>query len=251
MTPEKIRRGEWKKMCQKPLKQRLAYFWDYYKWYAIAAAVLLAVVAVYVGGLLSEAEDSVYGLMLNTCNMLNQQRNEQLAQDMASEFRQELGRSEKELELTLDVSRSYDPDSGYYGNYDTLQLILNYSMGGMLDFVVADEASMLDLAYAGYFRNLKDLFSEQELEQYSGQLLYVDMAVILKENEPMEAGGSDYPDPRKPEDMEEPVPVFVDVSASDKIGRLYGEGKNVFFAMVGNDSRGYAHAFLNDLLGQK
>lgn len=251
MTPEKIRRGEWKKMCQKPLKQRLAYFWDYYKWYAIAAAVLLAVVAVYVGGLLSEAEDSVYGLMLNNCNMLNQQRNEQLAQDMASEFRLELGRSEKELELTLDVSRSYDPDSGYYGNYDTLQLILNYSMGGMLDFVVADEASMLDLAYAGYFRNLKDLFSEQELEQYSGQLLYVDMAVILKENESMEAGGSDYPDPRKPEDMEEPVPVFVDVSASDKIGQLYSEEKNVFFAIVGNDSRGYAHAFLNDLLGQK
>ncbi len=251
MTPEKIRRGEWKKMCQKPLKQRLAYFWDYYKWYAIAAAVLLAVVAVYVGGLLSEPEDSVYGLMLNNCNMLNQQRNEQLAQDMASEFRQELGRSEKELELTLDVSHSYDPDSGYYGNYDTLQLILNYSMGGMLDFVVADEASMLDLAYAGYFRNLKDLFSEQELEQYSGQLLYVDMAVILKENGSMEAGGSDYPDPRKQEDMEEPVPVFVDVSASDKIGQLYSEGKNVFFAIVGNDSRGYAHAFLNDLLGQK
>lgn len=251
MTPEKIRRGEWKKMCQKPLKQRLAYFWDYYKWYAIAGAVLLAVVVVYVGGLLSEAEDSAYGLMLNTCNMLNQQRNEQLAQDMASEFRQELGRSEKELELTLDVSRSYDPDSGYYGNYDTLQLILNYSMGGMLDFVVADEASMLDLAYAGYFRNLKDLFSEQELEQYSGQLLYVDMAVILKENESMEAGGSDYPDPRKPEDMEEPVPVFVDVSASDKIGQLYSEGKNVFFAIVGNDSRGHAYAFLNYLLGQK
>lgn len=251
MTPEKIRRGEWKKMCQKPLKQRLAYFWDYYKWYAIAAAVLLAVVAVYVGGLLSEAEDSVYGLMLNTCNMLNQQRNEQLAQDMASEFRQELGRSEKELELTLDVSHSYDPDNGYYGNYDTLQLILNYSMGGMLDFVVADEASMLDLAYAGYFRNLKDLFSEQELEQYSGQLLYVDMAVILKENESMEAGGPDYPDPRKPEDMEEPVPVFVDVSASDKIGQLYSEGKNVFFAIVGNDSRGHAYAFLNYLLGQK
>lgn len=251
MTPEKIRRGEWKKMCQKPLKQRLAYFWDYYKWYAIVAAVLLAAVAVYVGGLLSEAEDSVYGLMLNNCNILNQQRNEQLAQDMASEFRQELGRSEKELELTLDVSRSYDPDSGYYGNYDTLQLILNYSMGGMLDFVVADEASMLDLAYAGYFRNLKDLFSEQELEQYSGQLLYVDMAVILKENESMEAGGPDYPDPRKPEDMEEPVPVFVDVSASDKIGQLYSEGKNVFFAIVGNDSRGHAYAFLNYLLGQK
>ena len=251
MTPEKIRRGEWKKMCRKPLKQRLTYFWDYYKWYAIVAAVLLAAVAVYVGGLLSEAEDSVYGLMLNNCNILNQQRNEQLAQDMASEFRQELGRSEKELELTLDVSHSYDPDNGYYGNYDTLQLILNYSMGGMLDFVVADEASMLDLAYAGYFRNLKDLFPEKELEQYSGQLLYVDMAVILKENESMEAGGSDYPDPRKPEDMEEPVPVFVDVSASDKIGRLYGDGKNVFFAMVGNDSRGYAHAFLNDLLGQK
>lgn len=249
MTPEKIRRGEWKKMCQKPLKQRLAYFWDYYKWYAIVAAVLLAAVAVYVGGLLSEAEDSVYGLMLNNCNILNQQRNEQLAQDMASEFRQELGRSEKELELTLDVSHSYDPDNGYYGNYDTLQLILNYSMGGMLDFVVADEASMLDLAYAGYFRNLKDLFSEKELEQYSGQLLYVDMAVILKENESMEAGGSDYPDPRKPEDMEEPVPVFVDVSASDKIGRLYREGKNVFFAMVSKDSRGYAHAFLNYLLG--
>ena len=89
------------------------------------------------------------------------------------------------------------------------------------------------------------------MEQYSGQLLYVDMAVILKENGSMEAGGSDYPDPRKPEDMEEPVPVFVDVSASDKIGQLYSEGKNVFFAMVGNDSRGYAHAFLNDLLGQK
>lgn len=251
MTPEKIRREEWKKMRHKPLKQRLAYFWDYYKWYTVAVLVILAAVAVYVGGLLSEADDSVYGLMLNNCNILNQQENEQMAQDMAVEFRQELGRTEKELELTLDVSRTYAPDGGYYANYDLLQLILNYSIGGMLDFVIADEASMLDFAYAGYFQNLKDHLSEQELLQHSGQLLYVDMAVVRKENESTEAKRSDYPDPRNPEEMEEPLPVFIDVSASNQIRQLYGEGKNVFFAFVGNDRKGYAHAFLNYLLGYK
>lgn len=249
MTPEKFRREEWKKMHNQPVKQRLIYFWDYYKWYVISAVAIIVVVAVYIGGLMSEADENVYGLMLNNSNILNQQENEQLAQEMIAEFPQSIGRTEKELALILNVSRTYDPDSGYYANYDTLQIMLNYSVGGMLDFVTADETSMIDFAYAGYFQNLEYHLSQQELQQYAGQLLYVDMAVVREVNESIEVERSDYPDPRKPEEMEDPVPVLIDVSASDKIQQLYGEGEKVFYAFGSNDSKGYAHEFLNYLLG--
>lgn len=43
MTPKEASRKAWAEMKQKPFKERLAYFWDYYKWHTLAVLALVIV----------------------------------------------------------------------------------------------------------------------------------------------------------------------------------------------------------------
>ena len=90
-------------------------------------------------------------------------------------------------------------------------------------------------------RNLHLSVSEQieQLEAYEPYFLYYDKAVLE------ELSNIDYtaevipeialPDPSKPELMEEPVPVMIDVSSSEKISVFYPVSKETYaFAFVVN-----------------
>ena len=85
--------------------------------------------------------------------------------------------------------------------------------------------AILNFGYGEIFVNLEDVLSEEELEKYKPYLLYVDLAVIDKKNEAIDndqnADKIPCPDPTKPEEMEKPVPVFVDVTKCEKMANIY------------------------------
>ena len=115
---------------------------------------------------------------------------------------------------------------------------MSYAAAGELDFITGDLGSMVGLAYQGYFVDLSEVLGEDQYESYSPYFLYIDQAVLesintqtteTNENTP------EIPDCTKPEDMEHPVPVLIDMSQSDTLQDVYCHAfDNLVFGMVAN-----------------
>ena len=81
MTPKEASRKAWAEMKQKPFKERLAYFWDYYKWHTLAVLVFVIVAISYTVSILREPDYKVNGLLLNAYSYSNY---EQIQSDIQS-----------------------------------------------------------------------------------------------------------------------------------------------------------------------
>ena len=88
----------------------------------------------------------------------------------------------------------------------------------MLDFVVCDITSMENLAYSEFFVDLSTVLTKEQLDAYAPYLLYMDMAFLEDLKEIVESENYDVeievPDSTKPETMEKPIPVFINISGS-------------------------------------
>ena len=121
--------------------------------------------------------------------------------------------------------------------YETLQVITAKAASGDIDFMVADDPVLIEFAYDGYLYELSEVLSDEQMKKYEPYFLYYDKAVLE------ELSNIDYtaeeipeiilPDPSKPELMEDPVPVMINVTASEKLSVLYP-----------NSTKSYALAFV-------
>lgn len=143
-------------------------------------------------------------------------------------------------EVFFDASMYYSDDSDVMEtSYQTIQVLAARVAAREIDFMVADVATLYDFAYDQYFAEIPEILSEEQLKAYEPYFLYYDKAVLE------ELSNIDYtaevipeialPDPSKPELMEEPVPVMIDVSSGEKISTLYpASTKKYAFAFVVN-----------------
>ena len=114
---------------------------------------------------------------------------------------------------------------GQVSDYEASQAMMVQCAAGAVDFVSSPLKPILDYGYCDLFVNLENVLSEEELKKYEPYLLYVDLAVIDKKNEAIDnnqnADKIPIPDPTKPEEMEKPIPVFVDVTSCEKMKNIY------------------------------
>ena len=89
------------------------------------------------------------------------------------------------------------------------------------------------------------------MEQYQDSLIYVDMALVRYIHENFLEKLPDFPDPTKPEDMEEPVAVALLV-AEDSAFRVscypYRQSDVLVGVVVNSLNAENAHAFLNYIM---
>lgn len=241
-------------MKQKPLKERLAYFWDYYKWPAFAVVALIIAAVSYTVSLLYAPEYKVNGLLLNAYSYSNYEQIQSEIKLLADHFVKAEVLDAKKVEVNLDGSRVYYPDNGKDSyNYDTIQLILTYTAADALDFIIGDKDAMLELAYMQVFQNLETVLSNAQLQVLDGDILYIDFAVVEQReaalDQNLDTSDIVYPDPAKPEVMTQPVPVFVQLKQSEKLERIYTQpAETLVFGFAGSSRGGYTVPFLNYLL---
>ncbi len=87
-------------------------------------------------------------------------------------------------------------------SYMYLQKFFSLQMAGELDLLITDYDNLISSAYADSFLDLRQALTDVQLEQLADSLLYIDLSVMDQE---MTA----YPDAYKPEEMEQPVPVAI------------------------------------------
>ena len=194
---------------ERPPQERWEYFWDYYKWHTIIFVLVLALLIQGIVGAVNRKDVVFAGYLLN-CKV-NVQDDDFLQgfYDYADID------SRKEAALYSDMILT----NGYSKNeINTFQRIMAGISVQEADFLVGQDQSFRLCAYSTsrMFMDLREFLDAETLEAYGDRLYYIDGA-LLDELDDSVGNKVDYsqlayPDPRKPETMENPIPVGIDIS---------------------------------------
>jgi hypothetical protein len=216
-------KAEWEKMQEKPLRERVEYFMSYYKWYVVAFVAVLAIVATTLVGSLLKKEAVLSIVMLNSTNASS----DSAFDDFSQRFLDIIGVDGKEFEVSITTNLTYRPEDNesLETNYTTVQTLAAQTAGALTDFIAGDLQTLQNLAYSGFFTDLSKVLSQEQMEKLSPYLCYVDMAVIEAIEKAAQAGNYELdlkiPDCKKPEEMEKPTAVLLDVSKTGWFEEIY------------------------------
>lgn len=188
-------------------KQKLAYFWDYYKWPTIIAVIGVIVIVSFIRQIVTHKDTALYALLLNG-SAKNYLAGEA---DYTKAFAEYAGIDEEKYQILYDTS--VHVGMGSADEYNSVQKLMVYIAAGELDVMVSDSNSLLKYAYQENFQDLRDFLTEEQQKKYADSFYYIDLAVTREHEAANEANDYDYVpvygDPRHPEDMEDPVPAGV------------------------------------------
>lgn len=225
-----------KKMQGFTTQEKLEFIRQYYIWHIVVIVAVLVIAVSSIVSAVTKKDAVLNGIMLNVSN-----EGRLAAVTICEDFLRERGMDAKKVKVDLNSNMIYIPESkeNIDSNYATLDVLAARITGKLLDFVAGNYNAMLVLAYSDYFIDLSQVMTEEQLNAYAGNLLYIDRAVLeaFKNAVDTEDYGADIkiPDPKKPELMETPVPVFLDVAGCEQIQAVYpNTTEKILFAVTAN-----------------
>ena len=217
-------------------KEKMQYFWDYYKWHVIFITVALILVVSLIYSYATRKETAFY------CAFINM--GEELASDTyTEEFAKLAGIDPKKETIYFDAGLRMDLDTMDQATFTATQKIMVYISSKELDVMLANKPIMDNYAYNEAFVDLREFLTPEEYEKYEPYFYYMDRAVL--EEEPNEYNSDvNYPeDPTNPEAMTDPVPVGIYLHDCKKLSEAFSFGEGQCLAFISTSQ----HAELNHL----
>lgn len=221
---EEIREQQKKAFATMSPKEKLAYFWDYYKIHTIAAIAVIAFVIAFINSYRSNKPIVFYAVMLNANAMAD---NAASASAWNEGFMEFAGIDPEAYQVNIDTSVSLSVGGGDQYEVANRQKMMAMMHAGDIHAIVADTETFEGYARLEYFYDLNAAFSEEELAPYADLLYYTDGAAFDEETgdtlEEMEAAQEavynkviDHGDPAS---MEKPVAVGIRIpQTGNKLG---------------------------------
>lgn len=211
---EEIREQQKKAFATMTPKEKLAYFWDYYKIHTIAAIAIIAFVVAFINSYRSNKPIAFYAVLLNANAMAD---NAASASAWNEGFMEYAGIDPEAYQVNIDTSVSLSAGGGDQYEVANRQKMMAMMHAGDIHAIVADTETFEGYARLEYFYDLNAAFSEAELAPYTDLLYYTDGAAFDEETgdtlEEMEAAQEavynkvvDHSDPAS---MEKPVAVGI------------------------------------------
>lgn len=226
-------------MKHKSFKEKLKYFWYYYKWYVIAGVVLFAAVISFVYSRVTEKDTILSGIALNG-NLLNgQEKSETLLSDFISYLELDPAKNEAFIKTGLYMNGSNVQEAYEANQYITLNIAV-----GDLDICLMNEESFLSFAYDDTFADLTECLDEELKNSLSDKFFYMDAAVLeeyqkrLEDEQPTDDLA--FPCGTDPGSMEKPYPIGIDVSSCSRLMEAFGYDVSngpIYLGIIRNTSR--------------
>ncbi len=236
-----------------PFKKKLEYFWTYYKWWVISGVALIVILTSIIVNIVKNKAELVYVAMVDivenptgnvddmitipflTENGINTKKN-------TIKFNTEFMFSQADLNAakSSEGSPSYANTQGF-SERETLAI---YIAAGDVDSICGIDFWFDNYAYNDFFMPLADYMTPEEMERYSDNIYYIDGAVRdrykqARANEDYEYE-EEFPDPDKPEDMENPIAIGIKVESLDLYNKNFltanGDAKHVVMGIVRNSN---------------
>ncbi len=211
---EEIREQQKKAFATMTPKEKLAYFWDYYKIHTIAVIAVIAFVIAFVNSYRSSKTTAFYAVLLNADTYGD---NAAAASAWNEGFMEYAGIDPEAYQVNIDTSVSLSAGGGDQYEVANRQKMMAMMHAGDIHAIVADTETFEGYARLEYFYDLNAAFSEEELAPYADLLYYTDGAAFDAETgdtlEEMEAAQeavySMVIDHSDPSSMEKPVAVGI------------------------------------------
>ena len=168
-------REEREAMKNAPLKDRLAYFWEYNKLETtIAVVAIISVISIAVT-ILGKKDVLLEGMILNRFwTEMEGSGCDSISEDYIA-YRE---LDYDECEIMLNGSQNYFPGNGdklIEENVNVMQLIAASCAGQALDFIIAEPATLHEFDMGEYFQDLRLVLTEEQMQailQIGGQDMY-------------------------------------------------------------------------------
>lgn len=211
-------KAERESIKQASLKKKLEYFWDYYKWHTIGAFFVLIAIGMFMYTASKSTETIFYAIFFNT--------------DLSDSYNEEMSTAFLDYVDIEDEKQTAIIDTGFYlsadyyesGVQSAHQKLSIFTSTNQLDILGGPMESINVCMYDSYLCDLRTILTEEQLEKYEPYFLYSDAAILEAKQEAAKNSETfkfAYPDPAKPEIMENPIPVAIDVSNCEKLQMIY------------------------------
>lgn len=216
------------------LKQKLTYFADYYKWHAIIAVIAISVVISFVVQILTRKETALFVCMVNTYALESE--------DYIAGFAEFAGIDLDSQELAFDTSISIQENALDETSMASSQKLLVYIAAGELDVMITDAETIQLYTSNGFFYDMREFLTPEQTERCEPYFYYIDMKAVQELQEAMdnfdESYVPSYPDPRKPDQMEQPVPVGLYLNESEGLMDSFSfKTEDVILAVLQNTKK--------------
>ena len=221
---EEIREQQKKAFATMTPREKLAYFWDYYKVHTIAAVIVVVFVISFINSYRSNKPFAFYAILLNA-DTSGDHAVTAAAWDEA--FMEYAGIDPEAYQVNIDTSVSISADGGSQYDVANRQKMAAMMQAGDIHAIVADTETFEGYARLEYFYDLNTVFTKEELAPYAALLYYTDGAAFdedtgdtLEDMETaQEAVYNSVIDHSDPSTMEKPVTVGIRIpQTGNKLG---------------------------------
>ena len=216
---EEIREQQKKALSEMNTKEKLAYFWDYYKVHTIVviAAVFLIVMFIY-----QYATNKDYGFYAAIINADTTKLSD--IDPWSKEFEQYVGMDTDKYQAYIDTTFVLSDDSSDQYALANTEKLMAMVQTGTIDVMVTDTANFEKYAQNEYFMNLEEVLPADVYAKYKDYLYYTDGATIDAVDDDKFYMPDELPDPstytvnhRDPSTMKKPIPVGICLPEGNKI----------------------------------
>jgi len=202
-------------------KEKFEYFWDYYKTRTIIISMCVIFAIGFFYSMLTQKEEAIFVSMLNSVP-----GSEETISKFQDDFAAYAEIDTNKYNITYDTSISLSSSGLGQAVSNSVQRMTAYIASGRIDVIVGGSDLFAVEANQGIFADLRTILTEEQIAAYEPYFYYVDQAHIDMVNTAehlldITKELPEAPDPTKPEEMEDPVPVGLFVSHLPKISDAY------------------------------
>ena len=218
-------------------KTKWNYFWDYYKKETIAVICVVFFLVTIIYSVVTSKDIAFYAAMVNSTAVLQED-----ITAFQEDYMAYAGIDPKEYIVQMDNSLMSTDTPKSELEMNASQKLMVYTSVGQLDVIVTGSDTFPYQASQGIFYDLREILTEEQLAKYEPYFYYVDQTILDARNEMPTTGDfkTAYPemlDPRKPEEMENPIPVALFVTDCTKLtDTYYFEGDYAAVGVLANTS---------------
>jgi len=218
---------------EKSFLERLKYFTYYYKWHVLGGLAAVGLLCWFVIDMVNSKDLAMFGIFLNASSTTLESPDE-FAEDFGEFAGIDLDEYGLSFEHTFRMGEQMD-QLGLQAN----QTIMVYLAAGDLDVMTMDEYNFNKYAYKTAYSDLRNHLSEEMLTQYKDYLFYMDEAFVEEVDRVAKEETLDYvieyPDYANPDSLTEPIPVGINLAASEKFQEYYSySGEDAFIGILIN-----------------